>query len=488
MVCPTPQSSATAAAAAAVSGTDLPSKFTIDETNTADKFLTALDDDKLPPTTSATLANCTDLHILTYLPNMQSVPSMMVLTEMLRLSDVKLSLTVLRLIRLSERNSTVMMAAEAAADAVSIGGGDNDDNNNDDGDNEDDGSGGGGGSGGAVSEDVVVQVFKAFATLCGIKWVRALLAVAAIEEFPEQIVKAALTTTTINGRRRQRQQRQQRPPPACNLVILPWRDGAADGEEHGAVDEGLRNGLIDRVHRLAPCSVAVFIDRGFGMLSEKSSGTRAIPHLVQVSVHDDVAVEMNSTTAEYSAVTSTRMDVIGDGGAEVVVDPFAPQRILFPFFGGQDDREALSLIVLLCKSNVTLTVLRIRLSAVSISYATDVGAKATTTTGNDTISSPQTSSNDSRESNQDDRLLQFTLNKLRAMGCPVRFIEISTASPAAKLQEIAAEGAASRSMDLVVLGNKVYQQVPEIAHWVDKDMVASVMTVLGHVEKSITLI
>ena len=43
-------------------------------------------------------------------------------------------------------------------------------------------------------------------------------------------------------------------------------------------------------------------------------------------------------------------------------------------------------------------------------------------------------------------------------------------------------------MDLVVLGNKVYQQVPEIAHWVDKDMVASVMTVLGHVEKSITLI
>ncbi|KAJ1539739.1 K(+)/H(+) antiporter, partial [Cladochytrium tenue] len=219
------------------------------------------------------LLGSTQLQVVVYMPNMQAVPAMMILSEMMRLSSLPLSITALRLIRLSERNSTVMMATDSDA---------------------------------TLRTDPVVSVFRTFAHLNGIG-LNSSLAISAIEEFPDHIVGAA---------RR------------ANLIVLPWRDGGAADEPH-AVDEGLRNALIERVFRSAPCTVAVFIDRGFGTLN------MAPPR--------------------------------GDPEAEAAgADPTAPQRVVVPFFGEADDIEALELAVLLAHSHVSMALLHVQLDATHV--------------------------------------------------------------------------------------------------------------------------
>ncbi|RKO91147.1 Sodium/hydrogen exchanger family-domain-containing protein, partial [Blyttiomyces helicus] len=158
-------------------------------------------------------SNIDALNVLVCLPNMSTVPALMALTQMMNRAH-PLTLSALRLIQLSDRTSTVMMATDTSE---------------------------------TMAADPVLNVFRTFGILNRVA-VTPLLAVSQLDDFSDGIVGAAVDSES-------------------NLIIVPWQPKAL-GEPEGAAGED--DGEMVRSHELihgilasAPCSVAVLVDRGF---------------------------------------------------------------------------------------------------------------------------------------------------------------------------------------------------------------------------------
>ncbi|KAI8839019.1 Sodium/hydrogen exchanger family-domain-containing protein [Chytriomyces cf. hyalinus JEL632] len=369
-----------------------------------------------------------NLNILCYLPNMQSVPGTMALTDYFKSSQLELSVTSLRLIRLSDRTSSVMMATTDTSDTL--------------------------------RHDPVTSIFRSFGMLNGIK-TASRLGIAPIEEFAEQIVHSA-------GH--------------CNLIILPWSVAPSGsflpnnhslGEGltvHGAgllesggvgggtgnpvdiavqaldsvpIDEGLRGPLIEGVQKLATCNVAVFLDRGFGRVAIapfKTDGALAFSHV---------------TTAEVIGNSHATLAVLPEdapvGNSKKSAPSHESTRIFLPFFGKmQDCIEALKLTTHLSRrKNVHLFVVHV------VRAVADAA--------------------DDRDALYLERV-RAHLVKQNGSNSQFQFETITTGAPVAALSE-KVKAFLRDGRDLLVLGASIYQQAYEFREWVDKEVTASVLTV-----------
>jgi len=158
-------------------------------------------------------------HVLWYIPSMQNVAGLLALSNQLSASTSPLTLIPLRLTRLSERTSTVMMA--------------NRDNKK------------------TVTFDPVFGVVRSFGTLHSVQVVPKLVT-SSVQGFPKHISSLA---------RRER----------ASLIVLPWGDSIQEGDDDNAGpsegEAGEMEFVVDGVHKSAGCAVGVFLDRGFGKLS-----------------------------------------------------------------------------------------------------------------------------------------------------------------------------------------------------------------------------
>ncbi|KAJ3218655.1 K(+)/H(+) antiporter [Dinochytrium kinnereticum] len=316
------------------------------------------------------------LNLLCYLPGMSTIPAMMALTDLLKQQeDLPMSVIALRLIRLSDRHSTVMMATDADS---------------------------------TLRSDPVTSVFRTFGHLNQIG-VSSVLAVANIEEFPDQIVAAAANND-------------------ANLLLIPWQHAA---DLSSLVDENHIHSLVDAVQRDAPCTVAVFIDRGFGVLRGLSSSSD----------------KKDGTASSIALSLST------------------PQRIFIPYFGGRDDKEALQLAVHLARGAapaVQITILR--------------------------ITSPKADTNDSSSqtllpSDSGDEFLKGIREELGRGGFELEYAETRSSAPVSAVIAKAGE-VANEHGDLIVVGANAYAN-QSLKVWVDRETIASVITVQGHATRSL---
>ncbi|KAJ3186438.1 K(+)/H(+) antiporter, partial [Irineochytrium annulatum] len=335
------------------------------------------------------------LRLLCYLPGMPAVPSMMALTEMLNHPGAMMKVVALRLIRLSDRISTVMMATDTDA---------------------------------TLRADPVMSIYRTFGHLNRIP-VASVLAVANIEEFPDQIASAADDHES-------------------NLVVIPWQHSA---EMSSLVDEAHIHSLVDAVQREARCSVAVFIDRGFGVLRElnrKRGNSSSNP-----SESKRLAV----TNADNNSSTDEAED---DDDDESTRPGEATQRIFVPFLGSADDREALHVAAHMakgCRSGVRLFVL----------HLIPVGLDATAV--------------------EADRAYLAAAGKAlqgAVRGGTVDFEECETGAPVQSVMTKCKE-AAGEPGDAVVMGAGFYGNTA-MKLWVDRECGASVITVQWHKERSIS--
>ncbi|KAI9338672.1 Sodium/hydrogen exchanger family-domain-containing protein [Zopfochytrium polystomum] len=340
------------------------------------------------------------LAVLAYLPNMESVPAMMVLTELLRLSSNPLTVKALRLIRLSERNSTVMIATDTDT---------------------------------ALRKDPVASVFRSYAALSGVQ-VDTALAVSSIDAFPDHIVTAAESS-------------------AVDLVLLPRTEPASSSataaspahhpsdhhhHHHTAVDDGLRNALIERVHRAAPCPVAVFLDRGFASPSDDGY----------------------------------------DG----------PKHVLVIYSGGRDGRAALDLGARLAAAGPA----RVR---VSLAYIRPSNNTAATDTAHPPPLTPTTpsargafvfpSAADDHDDKADEAYFDSAISRIAAAsaagpdgGSDAGVVSVTRATAGAAPAHAAAEAYGSgAAVDLLVVSGRMYRTQAAVAGWVDREVAASVLVV-----------
>ncbi|KAL2920345.1 K(+)/H(+) antiporter [Polyrhizophydium stewartii] len=229
------------------------------------------------------------LKILVCLPGMQTVPAMMHFTQLFGSASSGLSVFALRIVELSSRMSKVMMASESAA---------------------------------TLRSDPVVNVFRTFSQLNRIA-VRTLLTVADAGDFADNIIDTADAG-------------------AVDLVLIPVD---TTGDAH------LRGNMAAAAHAVferAPCTVALFVDRGFGVSSAEDLGSRSF----------DDSREADKTAFAF---------------------PGSNQRIFFPFVGGQDDCEAAIIIQRIgAHPGLSVVVLAITVAAESSAGSQD-GGRATLT-------------------------------------------------------------------------------------------------------------
>ncbi|KAI9209697.1 Sodium/hydrogen exchanger family-domain-containing protein [Polychytrium aggregatum] len=155
------------------------------------------------------------LQILVALPNMHVVPSMMAVSEMIQNKLNPLTIHALRLIQLNDRTSSLLMASELDQ---------------------------------TLRNDAILNVFRTFGTLYGLP-VNPLVAVSHTDEFAEYIVSSAIDTQ-------------------ANLIIVPWHPHSNDDVADGFEDDGLsKRDVAEAIVNQSPCSVAIFVDRGFGGFS-----------------------------------------------------------------------------------------------------------------------------------------------------------------------------------------------------------------------------
>jgi Kef-type K+ transport system membrane component KefB len=407
------------------------------------------------------------LSVVAYLPGMQSVPTLMAFTDLLHYDkSLQLSVTALRLVRLSDRPSTVMIANESES---------------------------------SLRQDAVMSVFKMFGLLSRIP-IRGLLAASTIEEFPDQIVATAESAASdaVNATTGK----------SSTMIVLPWQDTAHYDEHahphhthhhhnHSHADESLRNSLTEAVQKMVPTnvSVATLMDRGFGSANLRHP---LDPSEMPENISNDPS-EKSSTTLSRTTSTS------GPSSSNNTNNNI--QRIFLPFFGGKDDREALLLAIRLSKApNVLVTVLRVHAPASHMARSA-TGRGATETPYLTLSSSPPSST-----SNVEDEKLLETIRSMTSttttpttttqttnttintnpMGTPnahsetgLVFEEVPTSAPVsvviARAHDMLKDG-----RDLVLMGNTASQNTA-LQHWIDRELVASIVLVQGSVSVGLGL-
>ena len=340
------------------------------------------------------------LSIMVTLPSMQAVPAMMSLVQLLTSDHRPMKLHALRLIEMNDRASTFMMAADSTE---------------------------------TMNADPVMNVFRTFGQLSRVG-VNTILAVTDFDNFSDHIISNAKDV-------------------GANFVIIPYLP-------QNNIKPSKRF-LYDDVLIHAPCSVGIFIDRGFGVSTETD-------------------------------VTDPRVTLPGQN-----------QHIVLPFFGGADDREAILFVLALAKqSGVSIKIIQFK----TITSSSSSDDKTTTTTTDATTVSianppepvasnmtPASSYGDLESAHQlvdrtstdikkeqiensaDDALIDIVI---RTPG-----VTFEQRTPASKPDMTAVQSMilSLGKKDLIVLGRSFYMSLPEsMKDSLDRDCVASIMLVQKH--------
>ncbi|KAJ3163569.1 K(+)/H(+) antiporter [Geranomyces michiganensis] len=154
------------------------------------------------------LASTQHMNVMLVLTGMNSVPPLMAITQMFQSSPASLSIFGLRLIKLTQRASTYLMAAN---------------------------------EGETLRADPVINVFRTFGQLNRVG-VHTLVNVVPSEDFPDNIREASGDSS-------------------AHLLVLPWQ------QPPSSKDSCLNDRFIQETVDSAACSIVVFVDRGFGVAS-----------------------------------------------------------------------------------------------------------------------------------------------------------------------------------------------------------------------------
>ena len=163
-----------------------------------------------------------DLTFLVYLPNMSTVPSLMSLVSLFQKGIRKVSMSALRLLKLSGRESSVLMATETKYTQE------------------------------LMDADPIMSLVSTFGRLNQVN-IKPLFAVSGSSNAASEVFKASQESHS-------------------NLILFPWFPSSTSSaamtsnEGNDAMDED----MIQEVIATARCSVALFCDRGFGMGASSS--------------------------------------------------------------------------------------------------------------------------------------------------------------------------------------------------------------------------
>jgi len=234
-----------------------------------------------------------------------------------------------------------------------------------------------------LNRDPLVSVFRTFGRLHGIR-VTSALSVVGTEDFP----------ATISGHAKEA---------GTQMVVLPWSMGSQSPVHEGSV--------VDMSHH-SP------FDGLFGKAAADKTSWIAYSHFVRkvfIESPVDVTVFVDRTGATHA------------GGA----------HLFMPFFGGPDDRLALSFVIQLCKTvGITATVVRIRTGAGAPALVSDAHAAATNQLTVHSVSGAMAdthygSSNTQTRLQSDtaDNLIWSQLTSTSSMADRISFSTVSSATP-----------------------------------------------------------
>jgi ATP:corrinoid adenosyltransferase len=255
-----------------------------------------------PSSPSSSAANVKELRVLACIHGGQDVPAVINLVETIRGHTQPrrlVRLYILRMVELTERTSSILMARAARRDGLPFlrprrrG----------------------------EPHDQVDVAFDTYAQLGHVS-VRAVTAVSALHTMHDDVAAVA------EGKR-------------VSLVVLPFHKRQTG--RHGGEDDDLGpewRAVNRRVLREAPCSVAVLVDRGFGGGEQVSS--EQVAHGVCVvffgGPDDREALELASRMAEHPGVQVTVARFV-DGGAKNGEDHQLPEITLRPASAKSVDRS-----------------------------------------------------------------------------------------------------------------------------------------------------
>lgn len=211
----------------------------------------------------------------------------------------------LRLIELSERTSAVMRGADNAAEVL--------------------------------GRDALVKVFELFARLNRLA-VSSALSVVPYGEYAVSVVGHANRV-------------------GSDMIVLPWSASAPVAPTTPTSEQNQAGPSTSAASPSGPSSYNPFA----GLFGISSFNHPATPSTENSVVYSQFIRQVFTQTSSTSADVAVVVDRGASAGSSTEGNPADGQHIFLPFFGGPDDRLALTLVVQLCAGNpaVTATVLRI---------------------------------------------------------------------------------------------------------------------------------
>ncbi|KAJ3171254.1 K(+)/H(+) antiporter [Geranomyces variabilis] len=323
------------------------------------------------------------MNVMLVLTGMSSVPPLMALTQMFQSSPSSLSIFGLRLIKLTQRASTYLMAAN---------------------------------EGETLRADPVINVFRTFGQLNRVG-VHTLVNVVPSEDFPENIREASSESS-------------------AHLLVLPWQQPPTSKESC------LNDRFVRETVENAPCSIAVFVDRGFGVAST---------------------------------------DLMIPGAAV----PGQNQHVFVPIFGTADDCEALRFVSnIAAHPGLSVTIFDLRPAVATAAAAAAATPELDSAGGSHaTLKIINTDSATTAASND-----QFS-SLLRLLTTTSANITVQDASAqsadAANAISLRAASSFGRK-DLVVLSYNAYTTNTDLRRWADEECESSCAIVKKHAARSLS--
>ncbi|KAI9015021.1 Sodium/hydrogen exchanger family-domain-containing protein [Gaertneriomyces semiglobifer] len=350
-----------------------------------------------------------DVKVVICLPNMHAVPPMMSITQMFQTAKHRVQVYALRLIKLTERTSTYMMAANATE---------------------------------TMRADPVVNVFRTFSQLNHVGSVTTLVSVSHTEDFAAKVVETANDAN-------------------ADLVVVPWHVPVDPDTNKvlGMQTSPLSEPLVKDVLAIAPCTVGVFIDRGFGV---------------------------NQSTLDER----TDMDI-----QRFAEGKLTQQTVLVPFFGTRECYESLRFVTsLAAQSGILVVVLHVQ--PYTSKSLDDMHAVRVTPTSTKTLSTDASPVGDDLPKDQDliadsksTGLTGHDAFKALRRAAPILTVEVITSID--PLQDIVTRGTKLGRKDLIVIGHDAYytsvsppvvsvggmRRRGVVGRWADEECASSVVVI-----------
>ncbi|KAJ3181483.1 K(+)/H(+) antiporter [Geranomyces variabilis] len=325
------------------------------------------------------------MNVMLVLTGMSSVPPLMALTQMFQSSPSSLSIFGLRLIKLTQRASTYLMAAN---------------------------------EGETLRADPVINVFRTFGQLNRVG-VHTLVNVVPSEDFPENIREASSESS-------------------AHLLVLPWQQHPA------SKDSCLNDRFVKETVDNAPCSIAVIVDRGFGVAST---------------------------------------DLMIPGAAV----PGQNQHVFVPIFGTADDCEALRFVSnIAAHPGLSVTIFDLRLTVATAAGAPAAAAAIAELDSAGGSHATLKISTDSATTAANNDQFSALLRLLTTTSANIT-VQDASAQSADAANAISLRAATSFGRkDLVVLSHDAYTTNSDIRRWADEICESSCAIVRKHASRSLS--